>query len=159
MREFIYKLKFLFNKQHLKTVWATFMADPNSFYDTEEITYHRLIELEHHFVQLCMQYPDYHQEYTSVLKQIRLAMKLNRIICNDGDDLYDICNAGDIRNEFQSFTSRYKCKVKVNLKNADRFVDVKTLQFYTRFPHELYLMKVKNLYYMILNNYAFNWVD
>lgn len=155
IRDIPHIIKMMFNKRHLKTIWSAITASPDNFYCTMEIMYNRLAELEHYYVERYDCFNWCRAEYNDMMRQIRLAIKLNRIIYRDGDNLYDV---GLFRDFDKPLQDRYKCIVKVNLKNAARFVKPKYIPFYTSFPHELYLVKARHLYHKILAKYAFEWI-
>lgn len=56
---------------------------------------------------------------------------------------------------------KYVCDVKVNLKNAKRFVkDEELMDYYTeRYPHELYLLKAQYLYHKLRFYFEQYWWD
>lgn len=55
---------------------------------------------------------------------------------------------------------KYSCDVKVNIKNASRFVkDEKFIKFYTEHPHELYELKARYLYHKIRYEREQEWWD
>ena len=58
---------------------------------------------------------------------------------------------------------KYICDVKVNVKNADRFLDPDTpdnvRQYYIEQPHELYILKAKHLYHKIRLERDGEWWD
>ena len=78
-----------------------------------------------------------------------LAIKLLEIINEDEGFHFDTENGG------------YVCDVKVNLKNAKRFVkDEEVMDYYTeRYPHELYLLKAQYLYHKLRFYFEQYWWD
>lgn len=82
------------------------------------------------------------------IKQMKLGIRLLEIIIEEGGYHFD-----DLRN--------YICDVKVNTKNADRFVkNEKEKEFYVnKYPHELYLIKAKYLYHKLRNDFEQTWWD
>ncbi len=84
------------------------------------------------------------------VRQMDLAIKLLRIVTEECDYFhFDWTNGG------------YVCDVKVNLKNAKRFVkDEEVMDFYTeRYPHELYLLKAQYLYHKLRFYFEQYWWD
>ena len=92
------------------------------------------------------------------IKQIDLAMKLLYIINND-NDLYEYVE--DTTSTAKTWFERsvYTPKVNVNTKNAKRFVNDYEVEFYNKFPHELYLVKARHLYHKIRDMYEQTWWD
>lgn len=94
------------------------------------------------------------------IRQMKLAIKLLTIVNNEGGFHYEWnkdCN-GKIT---YSGLHKYVCDVKVNTKNADRFVrnNVEKDFYVERYPHELYLLKAKYLYHKIRNDFEQTWWD
>lgn len=83
------------------------------------------------------------------VRQMDLAIKLLEIINEDEGFHFDTENGG------------YVCDVKVNLKNAKRFVkDEEVMDYYTeRYPHELYLLKAQYLYHKLRFYFEQYWWD
>ena len=83
------------------------------------------------------------------IKQMKLAIRLLEIIIEEGGYHFDWTNGG------------YVCDVKVNFKNAKRFVkDEEVMDYYTeRYPHELYLLKAQYLYHKLRFYYEQYWWD
>lgn len=58
---------------------------------------------------------------------------------------------------------KYNCDVKVNLKNAERFLpkglDEKQKQYWFSYPHEIYELKAKHLYHKIRLERDGKWWD
>lgn len=84
------------------------------------------------------------------IRQMKLAIRLLEIIIEEYD-----CFHFDLTN------GEYVCDVKVNLKNAKRFVkDEKVMDYYTeRYPHELYLLKAQYLYHKLRFYFEQYWWD
>lgn len=62
--------------------------------------------------------------------------------------------------ELNSDNLKYYCDVKVNIKNASRFVkDEKLIKFYAKQPHELYALKARYLYHKIRYEREQEWWD
>lgn len=82
------------------------------------------------------------------VRQMDLAIKLLKIINEE-------------YNYFHFDWRGYVCDVKVNLKNAKRFVkDEEVMDYYTeRYPHELYLLKAQYLYHKLRFYYEQYWWD
>lgn len=54
---------------------------------------------------------------------------------------------------------KYVCDVKVNTRNIDRFCAEKEKDSFLKFPHELYLRKIKHLYHKIRYERDCEWWD
>lgn len=97
------------------------------------------------------------------IRQMKLAIKLLTIVNNEGGFHYEWLTdgKGNIVDGNFSDTHVYVCDVKVNTKNADRFVrNEKEKDFYiNRYPHELYLLKAKYLYHKLRNDFEQTWWD
>lgn len=97
------------------------------------------------------------------IRQIKLAIKLLEIVIEEGG--YHFEWPSDVEsNSIESLKkglAKYVCTVKVNTKNADRFVRNETEKdFYVnRYPHELYLLKAKYLYHKLRNDFEQIWWD
>lgn len=153
MINFFYKLKRRLKKRHLNTTWQAFKSEPWDFWCTENIMYYRLIELQEYF-EKCEYLED--ASKNRILKQIKLAIRLNSIFTERNENLYDILDLGNFSKPLED---RYVCNVNVNTRNAARFVHPDIISFYTKFPHELYILKARHLYYKILEYYAPTWAD
>ena len=95
------------------------------------------------------------------IKQMKLAIRLLEIVIGEGGYHFEYnkdCK-GDI--VYCYSLHKYICDVKVNIKNADRFVANKyERDFYVnRYPHELYLLKARYLYHKLRNKYEQTWWD
>lgn len=84
------------------------------------------------------------------VRQMDLAIKLLKIMNEEYNYFHFDCTSGG-----------YVCDVKVNLKNAKRFVkDEKVMDYYTeRYPHELYLLKAQYLYHKLRFYFEQYWWD
>lgn len=106
------------------------------------------------------------------VRQMDLAIKLLRIVIED--DCFHFEHYPDEHGKivFENYIDesgkmvsvsnmKYVCDVKVNLKNAKRFVkDEEVMDFYTeRYPHELYLLKAQYLYHKLRFYFEQYWWD
>ena len=84
------------------------------------------------------------------VRQMDLAIKLLRIVIEECDCFH-----------FDWTKGGYVCDVKVNFKNAKRFVkDEEVMDYYTeRYPHELYLLKAQYLYHKLRFYFEQYWWD
>lgn len=94
-----------------------------------------------------------------IIKQIDFAIKLLNIIINENVYHFEYYTDNE-RNDYSS-DKIYVCDVKVNLKNIDRFTNNNFEKniIKNKFPHELYLMKARNLYHKLRYYYEENWWD
>lgn len=112
---------------------------------------------------------DYFEKYgisadnDKYIRQINLAIKLLKIVIDDGGFHYEWLTdgKGNVVDGNFSDTHVYVCDVKVNTKNADRFIsDKKVRDFYAeRYPHELYLLKARYLYHKLRYDFEQAWWD
>ena len=84
------------------------------------------------------------------VRQMDLAIKLLKIINEEYNCFH-----------FDWTKGGYVCDVKVNLKNAKRFVkDEEAMDYYTeRYPHEFYLLKAQYLYHKLRFYFEQYWWD
>lgn len=84
------------------------------------------------------------------IRQMKLAIKLLKIVIEERDCFH-----------FDWAKGGYVCDVKVNLKNAKRFVkEEEVMDYYTeRYPHELYLLKAQYLYHKLRFYFEQYWWD
>lgn len=97
------------------------------------------------------------------IRQMKLAIRLLEIIIEE-DGFYYQWPSGTEFDDVKSLKKelpKYVCTVKINAKNADRFVrNEKEKDFYVnRYPHELYLLKAKYLYHKLRNDFEQTWWD
>lgn len=94
-----------------------------------------------------------------IIKQIDFAIKLLNIIIDE--NVYHFEYYTDNEGNDYSSDIIYVCDVKVNLKNIDRFTNNNLEKdiIKNKFPHELYLMKARNLYHKLRYYYEENWWD
>ena len=87
------------------------------------------------------------------IKQIDFAIKLLNIIIDENVYHFEYYTDNE--------SKKYVCDVKVNLKNIDRFTNNNFEKdiIKNKFPHELYLMKARNLYHKLRYYYEENWWD
>jgi len=102
-----------------------------------------------------------------VVKDMELCVRLIDIFNSDGIDLFEylgdlnfIEHADDDNYEVDCSNLKYHCKIYVNFKNIDRFVDNERLKkYYIDSPHELYILKAKRLYHKIRYEHDAEWWD
>ena len=97
------------------------------------------------------------------IRQMKLAIKLLEIVIEE-DGYYFEWPSNVEPNSIESLKkelAKYVCTVKVNTKNADRFVnnDMEKDFYVNRYPHELYLLKAKHLYHKLRNDFEQTWWD
>lgn len=94
------------------------------------------------------------------VRQMTLAIKLLEIIINDGGYHFEWNKDANGKIVYTTL-HKYVCDVKVNTKNADRFVrDEYEKDFYVnRYPHELYLKKARYLYHKLRYEFEQYWWD
>ena len=72
----------------------------------------------------------------------------------EGSDNYELKHSDDFQ---------YHCDVKVNVKNAHRFVpggkDNPHIEYWKKHAHEIYIAKAKHLYHKIREQYDGRWWD
>lgn len=166
-REIKYWFWVNFNKYHLKTVWTTFKVHPHDYSYTWQIEKARLEELKQYFIKVSDTF-----DHKSDIYWINKCLSLLDILINDGDDAWLYYNEVGIKIDkdninnipFSSLISFFD-KEKINISNAERFYPG-FFNFISEdraiedvYYHELYLAKVKYLYYEILKNYVYNWGD
>lgn len=136
-----------FNKHHWKVVKSAIKGYPFDYCYLLDLEYVKLNEMYHYFST-----SDIAEDNPKTAREIKLAMNLNRIICEE-ENSYDY-----IRND-AGFD--YKCLVKVNLKNINRFVkNSDEIKFISdKMPHLLYIIKAKNLHGELMKHKIYNWWD
>ena len=93
------------------------------------------------------------------IRQMKLAIKLLQIVINEEGYHFEHNIDGEKTGKFTDI-NKYVCDVKVNTKNADRFMNKKEKEFYVnKYPHELYLLKAKHLYHKLREYYEQTWWD
>lgn len=140
-------IKTHFTKQHLRMAWKAFVSNPYDFSCTEELMRYRLLDLLHYFEGVI------YIDTKEIISRIKLAIKLNEIITQE-EDLFTY--EPNVNSEDKHL--QYKCLVKVNLRNMNRFSQ-DPYELYELFPHELYIVKAKHLYYKILYENSWMWGD
>lgn len=136
-----------FNKHHWKVVKSAIKGHPFDYCYLLDLEYAKLNEMYHYFST-----SDIAEDNPKTAREIKLAMKLNRIISEE--EVYEYIK--DENGHFQ-----YKCLVNVNLNNIDRFIkhspEVKFIS--DKMPHYLYIEKAKNLYGELMKHKIFTWWD
>ena len=165
-RKAIYWLKIHTRKRFLRIVKTAFSGYP---YD-----YAYLLELEQAKLNEIADYLEESDRFVGV----EFAVRDIRICCNLIDiftgkrDLFHYDGGlkfvesdekdenGEPLMELNGNDLKYSCEVKVNIKNASRFVkDEKFIKFYTEHPHELYELKARYLYHKIRYEKEQEWWD
>lgn len=128
--------------------------------------------IEKHYLEFVLDYMQkglYSTEdtYNHITKWMEIALYLNDVITNtvdlyhfDGD--YELVPYEKNPKLSRLVTDKliYYCDVNVNLNNMTRFVtDEKRKEFIKSHPHELYMIKAKELYHKIMCNYLSTWWD
>lgn len=106
------------------------------------------------------------------IKYMKIAVRLLDIITSDDSNIFHFNNkisfdSNEKGNVIGSWVDKdgnraenggYQCDVNVNLRNMDRFVKDSALKdFYVKFPHELYMIKVRHLYHKIRFEQESKW--
>ena len=110
------------------------------------------------------------ETYEPIVRWIKMAVKLHDIMLDNNVDLFDY--EGEM--EFVPIDDgkfyklkydnvKYRCLVKVNMRNLDRYLKLshnqKAKDWYIEHPHELYQLKAWYLYHKLLAYYAKTWWD
>ena len=142
------------NKQHFKTVWATFKAQPYDFYYTNDIMRARLVEVLEYFKRT-----DVITEIDKnrIISKITLAISLLDIMMgNDNERMYKDSNAPDTD----------PTAIYVNTKNAYKYYaitydsDKEYLQYlFKEFPSMLREEKANKLFWKVMYHYSIDWWD
>lgn len=162
--------RYTFDKDHVKLVKEAFTGRPwDSGY---------LLDLEYAKIREMMNYHDRTRRFVGVeeiIRDMRICLSLIEIFTGkrnlfhyDGHLVLreateeEKAAAGDGRVKRIDTTDdfKYNCHVKVNTRNAKRFVsDEKLMRFYEKHPHELYELKAQHLYHKIRNEKELMWWD
>lgn len=138
-----------FNKHHWNVIKSAIKGHPFDYCYLLDLEYAKLNEMYHYFST-----SDIAEDNPKTAREIKLAMKLNRIISEE-ENLYDYIRNG------KGLGFDYKCLVNVNLNNIDRFIkyspEVKFIS--DKMPHYLYIEKAKNLYGELMKHKIFTWWD
>ena len=138
-----------FNKHHWEVVKSAIKGYPFDYCYLLNLEYAKLNEMYHYFST-----SDIAEDNPKTAREIKLAMNLNRIICEE-EKLYDCIRNGNGKG------FNYKCLVKVNLKNINRFVkNPDEIKFISNsMPHLLYMSKTKHLYGELMKHKIYKWWD
>ena len=165
----VWWFKYRMNKQHLELVKESFVGYPFDHAYLTRIEEYKLKEmLEYHKNRSVVPLED--GTRNEIVSSLELACKLIHMINNE-DELYDYDGDDNVAmfvkkdgddNLYELNPERnmtYVCNVKVNTNNASRFCRKDQIQIYTKYKHELYLLKVKHVYYMLREMYTDLWWD
>lgn len=174
MFNFIKRLKrYRLNKEHLKLVWEAWKGYPfdhGYLLNLEELKLKEMLVYHKYrsVVPLC------DEQREEIIRSLELACKLIHILNNETDLFHFESNKSteemfvksDIKIDGEEcyemnpkYKQQYFCDVNVNLKNVHRFCTKEQIPYYTRMPHEVYLLKVKHLYHLIRERYDELWWD
>ena len=110
------------------------------------------------------------ETYEPTVRWIKMAVKLHDIMLDNNVDLFDYegemefvpINDGKFY-KLKDDNVKYRCLVKVNMRNLDRYLTLshnqKAKDWYIEHPHELYQLKAWYLYHKLLAYYAKTWWD
>lgn len=141
---FYYPLLSFFNikltKNHIKSTIESFNAMPYDYSYLWRVEKAHLIEMRDYFKM------SHTFDHENDIKYIDICIKLLDILINDGYELYDYDN-----HVFRKY---------VNICNDNRFnLSKNTYDDLEIYCFDIYITKVKNLYYEILKNKINNWWD
>ena len=110
------------------------------------------------------------ETYEPIVRWIKMAVKLHDIMLDNNVDLFDY--EGEMEfvpiddgkfYKLKDDNVKYRCLVKVNMRNLDRYLKLshnqKAKDWYIEHPHELYQLKAWYLYHKLLAYYAKTWWD
>lgn len=148
----------LFNKVKYKTVDETINGYSFDFGYLYNLELAKLKEMVDYFTKYGIS-----ADNDKYIRQMKLAIRLLEIIIEEDGFYYQWpsdTEVDDIKS-LKKDLPKYICTVKINTKNADRFVrNEKEKDFYiNRYPHELYLLKAKYLYHKLRNDFEQTWWD
>ena len=110
------------------------------------------------------------ETYEPIVRWIKMAVKLHDIMLDNNVDLFDYegemefvpIDDGKLY-KMKDDNVKYRCLVKVNMRNLDRYLKLshnqKAKDWYIEHPHELYQLKAWYLYHKLLAYYAQTWWD
>lgn len=156
-------LSYNFNKSHAKVISESIKGYPFCAYYLLVVEKAKLEELRAYFEPLEFLGD---RDKQKILRDITYCIKLLDIL-TDSKELYNF--SGDFKEVeingrmcIRPENLEYKCFVKVNLRNMDRFLkgDSKNhKEIYQKYPHEIYIMKARNLYHEIRKQCEETWWD
>lgn len=145
----------LFNKVKYKTIDECINGYAFDFGYLYNLELAKLKEMVDYFTKYGIS-----EDNEKYVRQMKLAIRLLKIVIDEGGYHFDYNKDSNGKIVYTSL-HKYVCDVKVNTKNADRFVNNKyEKEFYVnKFPHELYLLKAKYLYHKLRNDFEQTWWD
>lgn len=110
------------------------------------------------------------ETYEPIVRWLKIAIKLHDIMFNHDVDLFEYEGEMEFvpigEGKFYKMKDdnvKYRCLVKVNMRNLDRYLTLshnqKAKDWYIEHPHELYQLKAWYLYHKLLAYYAKTWWD
>ena len=110
------------------------------------------------------------ETYEPIVRWIKMAVKLHDIMLDNNVDLFNYEGEMELvpidDGKFYKLKDdnvKYRCLVKVNMRNLDRYLTLshnqKAKDWYIEHPHELYQLKAWYLYHKLLAYYAKTWWD
>ena len=157
--------KYHFNKENfqlMKVCWKGRPWDSGYLYELEQakikemIAYHTKhkryvgVEEDIKWMELCVELIDI---FTEKKDLFHYTGKVD-FVPIEGSDNYELKHGDDFQ---------YHCDVKVNVKNAHRFVpggkDNPHIEYWEKHAHEIYIAKAKHLYHKIREQYDGRWWD
>lgn len=127
-----------------------------------------LLEIERAKIKEMADYIEKNKRFVGweyVVRDMRICVKLIGIMLEDNQLFHFNGNLIFTKKEDGNYEVgktddfEYKCDVKVNVKNIDRFVDKQHQKFYLDMPHELYIQKASYLYHKIRYEREKEWWD
>lgn len=131
----------------LKVVLKSYPWDYGYLYEIEQAKIAEMIEY-HRKRQFFEGWEQVVRDMEICYKLIDIILDKKKLFHYEGEiQFIPIENSDDV--ELDGNNLVYHCDIKVNTKNADRFVDSKISKWYLKHPHELYIEKAKYLYHKI----------
>lgn len=157
-----YFFKYKLGKWHRNLVKTAFKGEP---WD-----YEYLLRIEHAKIKEMLEWHDEKRRFEGVeftIRDLRICLSLLEIMMGErqlfhyeGKLLSEPTGDGEMRRIVESPDFKYVPDVYVNTRNAGRFVkDEKLMNFYTKFPNDLYILKARHLYHRMRLEKEETWWD
>lgn len=144
-------------KNLLKVVLKSYPWDYAYLYEIEQAKIAEMVEY-HRKNQRFVGWEEVVRDMEICYKLIDIFLGKKDMFHYDGDLTYTKLENGNYEVGHTS-DFKYQCDVKVNTKNADRFVNAENKKWYIEHPHELYMEKAKRLYHKIRFERDESWWD
>lgn len=137
-----------FNKNHFKVIKEAICGYPFDYCYMWSLQRSKLKEMLEYFKK-----SNITEDNWRIVRDLNLAINFLDIMINE-DELYEYTPG-------KNWPGNYKCLINVNLTNIDRFVKNKDDKDFiiNKMQHNLYVLKVKNLYYKLLQERSEAWWD